>query len=283
MLRPPLAFLLTLSFLPCTTLAQETELKPTVKTAYAETHSGFSSDELILNDELFKAFIARCQSDLPDTPPKEFAWTLINLRKAGKLSDIQVTQRRNTDLSEVLHVAEIVCRSMTDKYQVSIDRILVDPALRREFNERAHQVDENSELYAVRKAAFRLRKTRRLRPELITRLADWGREIKSFSAEEVADDFEKVADGPGIYIFRDDTGYLYIGESNNLRRRLEQHLDESSSKSLASYLKDHDIADITIELHIFDPESRIRETAVRRAYESELIQSRNPKFNLNAK
>jgi predicted GIY-YIG superfamily endonuclease len=283
MYKPLLIIAVACTALPSYSSAQQSELKTVVKSAFQDNHAGYSSDEVILDDELFDAFMASCQTALPDAEPKSLGWTLMNLRKAGKLSDIEVTQRRSTDIGPILHVAEIVCRSMTDKHQISIDRMLVDPDLRAEFNQRATDVDENIDLYAVRKAAFRLRKTRRLRPELITRIADWGREIKSFSAQEISDDFEKVANGPGIYIFRDATGYLYIGESNNLRRRLEQHLDESSSQSLANYLNGHDIDEITIELHVFDPNSRIRETAVRRAYESELIQSRNPKFNLNAK
>ena len=261
----------------------EHELKTIVKAAFQENRDGYSSDEVILNDTLFAAFTNACQSAAPDTGVAEFGWTLINLRKAGKLSDLPATQRRSTDVTSVLHVAEIASRTMVDTHALSIDRIMVDPELRSEFDELARGVIAEVDLYQVRKAAFRLRKTRRLRPELITRIADWGRKIESHEADAIAADPSIVPADSGIYIFRDQTGYLYIGESNNLRRRLTQHLDESSSESLANYLTENGADEITIELHLFDPDSRINEVAVRRAYESELISSRNPKFNLSAK
>lgn len=261
----------------------EQQLGTIVKAAFQETRDGYSIDEVILDDTLFAAFTDACQTAATETEVAEFGWALINLRKAGKLSEFPATRRRNTDLSSVLHVAEIASRTMFDAHSLSIDRVMVDPALRTEFNELARGVVAEVDLYQVRKAAFRLRKTRRLRPELITRIADWGRKIESHAADEISTDPSIVTDGPGIYIFRDKTGYLYIGESNNLRRRLAQHLDKSSSESLASYLTENGAGEITIELHVFEPDSRINEVAVRRAYESELIGSRNPKFNLSAK
>jgi len=65
-----------------------------------------------------------------------------------------------------------------------------------------------------------------------------------------------------------------------LRNRLKTHLDESDRKSLANYLKEKGVESITIEIHSFDPQSRAKELRVRRAYESELIRSRKPRFNI---
>ena len=91
---------------------------------------------------------------------------------------------------------------------------------------------------------------------------------------------EIVPTRPGIYIFRDESGYLYIGESSNLRLRVEKHLDHSDRKSLAHYLWENGNKKITVELHAFDPESKAKDKTVRRAYESELIRSREPRFNI---
>ena len=134
--------------------------------------------------------------------------------------------------------------------------------------------------YAVRKAAFQLRKARRLRPELITRIADWGRTIKTFSIEEILKDPKVLNEHPGVYIFRDASGYLYIGQTDNLRERLQKHLDESHNLSLAKYLKTESRDSISIEVHDFDPTSQASKTMIRRAYESELIASRKPRFNV---
>ena len=59
---------------------------------------------------------------------------------------------------------------------------------------------------------------------------------------------------------------------------MAEHLEESHNPSLASYLKSETGA--TVELHSFDPKSRAKEVRVRRAYESELIRSRKPRFNV---
>ena len=111
-------------------------------------------------------------------------------------------------------------------------------------------------------------------------MADWGKEVLTFSAAEIKADPEKISTGPGVYIFRDAGGYLYIGEAANLRSRLTKHLDESDRLSLARYLQEKKIDGVTVELHVFERDSNARSVTMRRAYESELIRSRQPRFNV---
>ena len=254
-------------------------LNNVIITAFESTHDGWSSDEVILNDSLNQAFIAACNQKLPGVDAAVFNWRLMNLRKAGKLQ-VKSTKSNRTSVSEVAHIAEIAARSMHDRHSISSDQVMADPVRRREFDEIAKSFDPEIDLYLVRKAAFQLRKTRKLKPELITRIADWSREIKTFGVEQIAANPELVQPHPGVYIFRDKTGYLYIGQSDDLQSRLKSHLDQSHNRSLASYLGDRKLEGITIEVHSFAPDSRATETMVRRAYESELIQSRKPRFNI---
>ena len=255
--------------------------------SFTSMHDGWSSDEVILQSELNESFIRRCNESIekidfgqqPSPSTKDLNWTLMNLRKAGKLKT-ETTKRKKVDLTSVRHVAEIATRSLVDKHQCSIDRIMCDADLRKSFDETAQAIDESVDSYAVRKAAFQLRKARRLRPELISRIADWGRTIKSFTIDEILKDPTVLNEHPGIYIFSDSSGYLYIGQTENLRERLQKHLDESHNLSLAKYLKTESRDSILIEVHDFDPESQASKTMVRRAYESELIASRKPRFNV---
>ncbi|MFN5321826.1 MAG: GIY-YIG nuclease family protein, partial [Planctomycetota bacterium] len=180
----------------------------------------------------------------------------------------------------VRHIAEIAARTVQDRHRTSIDRVMAKPQWRADFDAAAREISPQVDLNTVRRTAFQLRKTRELKPELITRLADWGREVKSFSLEDLRERLEQVPEEPGIYLFRDATGYLYIGEAADLRKRLGQHLEQSDRQSLANYLGQQQADTITVELHTFAPDSRIKELAVRRAYESELIRSRNPRFNI---
>ena len=246
---------------------------------------GWSSDEVVLQDELKDSFLEKCDQAadlseiLTDVDDINWCWTLMNLRKAGKLK-AKSTKRKTIDTSGVSHVAEIVARSLTDQHQCSIDRLICDPAKRIEFDEAAKTFDADIDCYAVRKAAFQLRKARKLKPELISRIVDWGREIANYSIDEIREKPELLNEHPGIYIFSDSSGYLYIGQTDNLRERLKQHLDESHNLSLAKYLETESGDAVSIEVHDFDPKSQAAETRMRRAYESELIANRKPRFNV---
>ena len=73
--------------------------------------------------------------------------------------------------------------------------------------------------------------------ESVGRIADWDKQVVQWSAADIVADGEIVPDAPGIYIFRDSTGYLYIGEASSLKHRVNQHLDHSDRKSLACTTK----------------------------------------------
>ncbi len=256
------------------------QLRDVTRKAFVKTHDGWSADEVLLNTELNKPFIKACHESLPNIDAAKLNWTLINLRKAGHLKGIKTTRRNQKPLHKYSQIAEISARLVHDRHQVSIDRIMADPMLRAEFDKEVLRIDPQLDLYSARKTAFQLRKQRRLKPELIARIADWGREIESYSVEQVSNEPQLIPKHPGIYIFRDQSGYLYIGQSENLQQRLKEHLDESSNFALAAYLGDQVNENITIEIHAFDPNSRAKKTMIRRAYESELIASRKPRFNI---
>jgi predicted GIY-YIG superfamily endonuclease len=266
---------------PACSVAQtpSSELKRVVASAFAATHDGWSVDEVILNDDLNRAFLQKCREQLPEVAPADLNWRLLNMRKAGTLKTKTTRSGKRPSRSHVA-VAEMVSRSLIDQHAVTIDRIMVDPKIRVQFDEKTSALGKELDKYLVRKAAFGLRKKRRLRPELIARIADWGRSIQEFPLKSVEDNPKIIPHQPGIYIFRDASGYLYIGQSVNLHKRLKEHLDESSNFSLSKYLNEHAHEDVTLEIHAFPVDSRAKETMIRRAYESELIASRRPKFNI---
>ncbi len=259
------------------------ELARIVEASFLKTHDGWSVDEVVIHDRRNARFLAACRAAAPDADPAACNWALLNLRKAGKIR-ARVTQRSEPPPSpQSRHAAEIAARLMEDRYGKTLDRVMCDPRLRSEFDRTAvAMVPEGEEItaYALRKTALNLRKVRRLRPELVLRVADWGRRVVSATVTHWRDHLDAVPAGPGIYIFRDPTGYLYIGESANLRQRLAEHLDTSDRHTLATYLADHGDRAVAIELHCFDPASSARLVSHRRAYESELIRSRQPRFNL---
>jgi len=260
--------------------ATRREVKDVARLAYVLVHDGWSTDEVLLQDELNAKYLAECGKRMPDVRAFDFNWALLNLRKAGELRDVRSTKRRRDRHDEYLHAAEIAARFLEDRYKVNTDRVMCEPELRAEYDKVTKAIVPDVESYLLRKASFTLRKSRRLKPELVSRDVDWKEQIVVFPASEIAETPELIPNGPGVYIFRDETGYLYIGESSKLRDRLKKHLDNSDRQSLASYLKAEGIEGIVIEVHAFDPDSAARLKPQRRAYESELIRSRKPKFNL---
>ena len=160
----PLIFLLLLGADPNAAAPRE-ELASVVKTAFRETHDGWSADEVLVNDQLNAAFIAHCRRSAPKAREFDLNWTLLNLRKAGGL-DAKATKRKTTRHDNYGHAAEIAARWMFDKHQLTVDRVLCDPEQRKEFDRIAQAAAPGVEAYRLRKAALSLRKTRKLRPEL---------------------------------------------------------------------------------------------------------------------
>lgn len=256
------------------------EVKDVARLAYLKVYDGWSTDEVLLQTKLNDQFLAECRRRMPDIPSFDFNWTLLNLRKAGGLTDISASKRRRDNSDAYLHAAEIAARFLEDRYSVNTDRVLCDPKLRAEYDKEASKVAPEVDPYLLRKASLTLRKSRRLQPELVLRVADWKKDIIAMQAADAEKDAGKVPEQPGVYIFRDATGYLYIGESSNLHDRIKKHLDRSDRQSLANYLATNGVKGVTLELHAFEKDSPARLKPMRRAYESELIRSRKPRFNL---
>jgi hypothetical protein len=255
------------------------EFKQIVKSAFLSVNGGRSTDDVVIDDDLNKAFTDACQAVVATATPFECNWTLFRVRKSSGLGPVS-RPRAKEKYADFLHASEIAARQMEDKHFVTIDRVFCEPKFRQEFDAVASAIAPGVSTYLLRKAAFRLRKGRQLKPELIKRVADWGRIVYSYPAAHLIENPELLLRNPGIYIFSDKSGYLYIGEADNLHVRVAKHLDHSDRKALARYLWEMGKGDLVVELHVFAADSDGRKTICRRAYESELIRSRRPRFNI---
>lgn len=255
-------------------------IRRVVTEAFFEVHQGRSTDDVVIHDDLNQRFIESCRRALPDTDEFELNWTLLNLRKSSRLGPVvKKVSRQSHD--DYIHAAEFAARHLEDRHGLTIDRVLCTPQFREEFDQVAHKLAPNVEAALLRKAALKLRKGRQLRPELIKRAADWGTRVLQFDAKQLQEAPDTIPRQPGVYVFSDATGYLYIGEASSLRTRVAKHLDHSDRKALARYLWEQGVVGLIVELHVFDATSKGRLTAQRRAYEANLIQTRRPRFNIH--
>ena len=259
--------------------------------AMVESAQGFSTDEVILRDDLRDAFLAsvtkHTDAVVSESDHADLLLRLLKIRKAGKLN--YRTLRRHSpktgDVSvpDVSVVAEIAAHAVCDRHRITTDTILVHAKYRDELQREANLITPGTNAYALRKSVLNLRKRRAFRPELVLQVADWDRQVTTSSLKELIRqlDNDGVPHQPGVYLFRTKDGYLYIGEAADLSNRLTQHTTASDRKTLAAYLAAAANDDeVSVELHVFPRESPAAKVKVRRAYESELIRSRHPKLNV---
>lgn len=257
--------------------------KAEIDAAFTVASSGYSADEVMIQDELRSRFLSELSraDPRPDGFEREALLSLLQLRKSGKLTS-KATRRGIPVDESIVPIAEIAARVVMDRHRVSSDTLLADPAFREELDREAQKISPGTDSVAVRKAVLSLRKRRALKPELVLRVADWQRKIETRSLDSLRQAIasEKIGDGPGVYLFRTASGYLYIGEAKNMRLRLSDHFSGSDRASLAEYLRSEASAGVTVELHLFPSDSPAKRVTVRRAYESELIRSRQPRLNV---
>ncbi len=272
----------------CVILASSTSLAvpfdaEEIIVAFKQCHDGFSTDELLIRDDLRDSFLAalRAASGEPiDADAQRSALlSLLRLRKSGKLT-VPATKRGNPVDPAVHSIAEIAARAVTDRHRITTDVMLVDPDFRGELQREAELISPGIDPYSVRKSVLSLRKKRALRPELVLQVAQWDRKVMTQSLAELRHGLAagEIPSLPGIYLFRNSEGYLYIGEAVDLSVRLNQHVTESDRPSLAKYLAGDDANSVSVELHIFAADSPAAKPTIRRAYESELIRSRQSKI-----
>jgi hypothetical protein len=247
--------------------------------AFVQVHQGYSVDEVLIQRELRESLVTAVKELHRDRSEQEILESLLRARKQGKI-ETRAKQRGIRVAAEYLPAAEIAARLVCDQAQVTTDEILVNPELRARFVQEAQSIAPQVTEYSALKGILQLRKSRRLQPELVLKVANWDREVSSWSVEELTQNWSLIPETPGIYLFRDSTGYLYIGEAQNLRVRLQQHLTGSDRAGLQATLVSEQREAITLEIHAFAKDSPASRLSVRRAYESELIRSREPRLNL---
>jgi site-specific DNA-methyltransferase (adenine-specific) len=201
---------------------------------------------------------------------------LYNLRKSRRLAGHPTTKRvRLRKQDEYEFAAEIAARFLEHRQNSTLDRIICDPALARDFDKIAQELAPGFTPFEYRFAALSLRKAHRLRPEVGPRLLP-ATQVESFAVAGI--DINCIPREQGIYLFYyRDEGLLYLGEAASLRDRIRKHLDHSDRKDLARWLWEHGVDNLYLEMHVL-PAGTTK--AARRAVELELIRSRRPKFNI---
>jgi predicted GIY-YIG superfamily endonuclease len=249
-------------------------LKQSVAAAFKECRSGLSSDRVIADPDLNQQFILCCRKLGRDEPEKQLNATLMNLRKQGLLRGLRSKRTTFTDTDDYRFASEIAVRHLERSRGVTLDQILCDPGLAIEFDETAARLAPHYSSLKYRWAALGLRKTHQLSPEILSRVIR-PESVTLFDVPSM--DVTDVPSNQGLYVFFDSRQCLYVGEATNLQNRIRKHLDHSDNKGLARWIWECGTESLKLETQTLPTNTK---TAVRKAFELELIRSRNPVFNV---
>ena len=243
--------------------------------AFDAISDGFSVDRVVADPAMNKSYLAACAERGLTESAAQLNRQVMNLRKAGALSGRPRSKRTHfSDEDDYRFAAEMAIRFMERKHDVSLDRVICDPALASEFDSLAVSVCPGYSVLQYRWAALGLRKAKNLEPELAARILKPEIVMQIRIAELTVN---SIPQDQGLYLFFDTNTVLYVGESENLRTRLKKHLDHSDNKGLARWMWEYGVETLHVELQILPADVKPK---VRRALELELIRSRKPVFNV---
>jgi len=244
--------------------------------AFGEVRSGFSADRVIADPELNRKFLRRCRDlGLPGTD-FELNWALINARKSGQLSHLPRTKRTTFRriIDEYEYASELGIRFLqrAKNISLSLDQIICDPDLAQEFDEYASRLAPGFSALQYRWGALGLRKAGRLKSQKdkVSRLPD----LEPFGNVRSLR-LHSVPEQGGLYLFSTVDEPVFISQTDNLRHRLERHMEASSSRGLPDWLWPTQKEPLQLRLAALPQTPR----SIRQAMEILLIPRYNPVFN----
>jgi DNA modification methylase len=205
---------------------RSSELDQGVIEAFRGIRNGFPVDRVIADPDLNEQFVSKCMR--LGLPGKEFDWNhrLMNLRKARQFkgwarSKPTTFEFEEKEFDRYRFACEIAIQYFEQEGKVTLDNILCDPKLARGFDRYvlAMLPDEPSSL-KIRWFSLRIRKKAnyisRSSASLDTMI------VKAKGTENPFDlKLSKVPPEPGLYWLSGNRKHLYVGETENLRERLE--------------------------------------------------------------
>jgi hypothetical protein len=244
--------------------------------SFLQVRDGRSADVVIADPVLNAKFIAACRASGATESSADLNRCLYNLRKARSLEDHPTLKRVSHRQDDYSFASEIAARFLEQREHTSLDRIICDPVLAKDFDKLAEELAPGFMSFEYRFAALSLRKTRRLKPEIVSRIvATTQVEVFRVQGLNTAD----IPRAQGVYVlYYKKAGVLYVGEAVVLRNRIRQHLDHSDRKELARWLWEKGTNDLYVEIHVLPDGTSSSE---RKALERELIKSRQPRFNVS--
>ena len=210
--------------------------------AYLEVRNGFSIDRVVADPDLNRRFLRRCRELCLTGTDFDLNWKLFGGRKNKFFSDLPktkiytVSKKDEFEFSSemaIRHVQEQV-RSRECR-EISLDKIICDPDLAAEFDNIAAKLAPGFSPLDYRWVAFGVRKAS-------GRYSSKAQTIKfpafDFLGPTNSVRASSLPTDQGMYFFRCEDQPLFIGETDNLRQRIEKHFDSGGTTGIPDWLYD---------------------------------------------
>ncbi|WP_010588267.1 DNA methyltransferase [Schlesneria paludicola] len=222
-----------LLFDPLPVAVEQKPIAAPIIEAFKQSSGGYSADRVVADPKLDAAFLKACAKQGLKDRPADLNRTLFRLRKAGKLQSVPTLHRtefRWEDTDEYLFASEIAWRQIHDQTQATIDDILCDPALAKQFDEIAAKFAPGHTSLEYRWAALKLRKVQNTASTRSSRLAQI-KLPKSWSSTDHAK-LTALQGEPGLYmVYAANHQPLYAGETFDLGKQLGKQFGAASTSA----------------------------------------------------
>ena len=213
-----------------------------VAQAYLETREGYSVDRVIADPEMNRLFLHRCRELGASGTDFELNWKLMYARKNRYLSNMPKTRKytagRIDDFEFSSEIALVHVKNEVNRREhriITLDKILCDPDLARNFDQIAEKLAPGFSSLEYRWAALSVRKAAgRHWKEALEKSQPEFHVVGSTKSIRPS----KIPNEQGIYLFRCEDQSIFVSHTDNLRSRIERHFDSSDSKGVPDWLYD---------------------------------------------
>jgi DNA modification methylase len=207
-------------------IALSEEAESAVVEAFAESSQGHSTDYLLCEPALGIAFVKACRKKSIPGDPRMWNTFLLRIRKSGKLPKSTEAGRRLSyaDMDPYSDASEAAMKLIGLDYGMTLDEMLCTPQAAAEFDSLAALLTPGYSAFEYRWAALALRKratTKRLREFAAKQRSHWQQQPTPIR-QSIEDCLTSEYECPGVYVVLDEDSPLYIGETRNVRSRLEK-------------------------------------------------------------
>ena len=195
--------------------------------AYKTACDGHSTDFILCEPELNASFVDTCKRK--SIPGNAYTWNrlLLRIRKAGKLPKARQARRRLTfeAMDPYSAASEVAMHLLSLDFGLAFDEILFSPVTAAQFDALAKDFADGYSPFEYRWAAMSIRKrAKKSKAIAVKHFKDWLKKQLP-RAVPLSSCTSKKYEIHGVYVVLNHSQPLYVGETVNVKNRIEQMLD----------------------------------------------------------